>query len=203
VVNFGPDIAAFLTVVLIDVALAGDNAIVVGMAAAGLPEPQRRPAILMGIAGAALLRIALAGVAVQLLRIVGMAAAGGLLLLWVAWKLWCELRGGRHPTKHGDARTHTKTRAQAILQILVADLSMSLDNVLAVAGAARDNTWVLVAGLAFSVVLMVFAANLVARLIQTHRWIGYVGLTVVLYVALTMIWEGGADVLGHLPAGPS
>ncbi len=196
-----PDLGAFFTVVLIDVALAGDNALVVGMAAAGLPPSQRRRAILIGIMGAALLRILFAGVAVQLMQIVGMTLAGGLLLLWVSWKLWREIQAANHRGASkgdpGDAASAkpTKTLPQAILQILLADLSMSLDNVLAVAGAARDSLWVLVAGLGISVILMAFAASIIARVIHRHHWIAYIGLLVVLYVSLAMIWDGGIDSL--------
>ncbi|MDR3436905.1 TerC family protein [Telmatospirillum sp.] len=193
------DIAAIFTVVLIDVALAGDNALVVGMVAAGLAPSQRRRAIFLGVAGAALLRMVFAGIAVHLLQIVGMTIAGGLLLLWVTWKLWGEIRGSNDKeilTTDGLTATRPiKTLPQAILQILLADLSMSLDNVLAVAGAARDNIWVLLMGLAFSVVLMAFAASLVAHVIHRHHWIAYVGLMVVLYVALSMIWEGSHDAI--------
>ncbi len=203
-----PDLTALFTVIAIDVALAGDNALVVGMAAAGLPKALRQRAIIMGIAAAAVLRIVFAGLAVHLMQVVGMTVAGGLLLLWVSWKLWREIReqqsqaqaadvlanGGQHP-----AGKATKTLRQAVLQIFLADLSMSLDNVLAVAGAARDNVWVLVAGLGFSVVLMAFAASIIARLIHRHRWIAYVGLLIILYVALSMIWDGSHSVIDALP----
>ncbi|PKU25896.1 YjbE family putative metal transport protein [Telmatospirillum siberiense] len=204
-----PDIAALLTVVAIDVALAGDNALVVGMAAAGLPKALRNRAILLGIAAAAALRIIFAGIAVHLMQIVGMTAAGGLLLLWVSWKLWREIRSQQGENQAAEALNDgstgpkvgkaTKTLRQAIIQIFLADLSMSLDNVLAVAGAARDNVWVLIIGLGFSVVLMAFAANVIARLIHRYRWIAYVGLVIILYVSLSMIWEGGPPVIEALP----
>lgn len=203
-----PDVTALLTVIAIDVALAGDNALVVGMAAAGLPKSLRRRAIVLGIATAAAFRIVFAGLAVHLMQIVGMTVAGGLLLLWVSWKLWREIReqqseeraaaalsnGGNHSAEKG-----TKTLRQAITQIFLADLSMSLDNVLAVAGAARDNVWVLVIGLGFSVVLMAFAASIIARVIHRHQWIAYVGLLIILYVALAMIWDGTHSVIRALP----
>ncbi|MDA8229897.1 MAG: YjbE family putative metal transport protein [Magnetospirillum sp.] len=193
-------LTAFLSVVAIDVALAGDNAIVVGMAAAGLGAAQRRRAIVAGIVAAALLRILFAIFTVQLLDIVGLLFAGGLLLLWVSWKLWREIRRGAGdelealenetaPTEKG------KTFRQAVTQIIVADISMSLDNVLAVAGAAREHTWVLAAGLGLSVGLTGLAANLVARLLNRHRWLAYFGLAIVLYVSLRMIWDGGHALL--------
>lgn len=204
-----PDIAALLTVVAIDVALAGDNALVVGMAAAGLPKALRHRAIFIGIASAAALRIAFAGIAVHLMQIVGMTVAGGFLLLWVSWKLWREIRS-QHSQKRAvealagttpgpETEKATKTLRQAIVQIFLADLSMSLDNVLAVAGAARDNMWVLIIGLGFSVVMMAFAASLIARVIHRCHWIAYVGLLIILYVALSMIWEGSHSVIQALP----
>ncbi len=195
------DLGALLSIVIIDVVLAGDNAIVVGMAAAGLPPAERRKVILIGIAAATLLRIAFAAVAVSLLAIIGLTLAGGVLLLWVAWKLYRELRPG--PGAHREAVERVaaprKSFAQASLQIAVADLSMSLDNVLAVAGTARDNYLILAAGLVLSVALMGFASNLVARLLARHRWIAWIGLAIVTVVALRMIYEGGAEVLEHAP----
>jgi YjbE family integral membrane protein len=193
-------------VLLIDLVLAGDNAIVVGMAAAGLPADQRRKAILWGIAAATLMRIGFAAITTQLLAIVGLTLMGGLLLLWVCWKMYRELRAG-HEQHEGalasaeaiSGETHAdggprKTLRQAIVQILVADVSMSLDNVLAVAGAAKDHLDVLVVGLAISVVLMGLAATFIARLLDRHRWIAWVGLLVILYVAVDMIWTGSGDV---------
>lgn len=198
------EIAAFFSVVAIDVALAGDNALVVGMAAAGLPASHRRRAILGGVVAATVLRILFALLAVHLLTIVGLTLAGGLLLLWVAWKLYREIRRDRGDCAAGDsaAAAPPKTMRQAITQIAVADLSMSLDNVLAVAGAARDHIGVLVAGLALSVGLMGLAADAVSRLISHCRWVAYVGLLVVLYVALSMIWEGCHQVMAALPVPP-
>jgi YjbE family integral membrane protein len=200
---------AFLQVVMIDLVLAGDNAIVIGLAAAGLPPEQRTRAILIGIVAATVLRIAFAGVTTQLLQIVGLLFAGGILLLWVCWKMWRELRaasGDEHNAAEPDVsyeinadgtmvgRMRQKTFGQAALQIVVADVSMSLDNVLAVAGAAREHPMVLVFGLLLSIALMGAAANMVARLLQRHRWIAYVGLAIILYVAGDMIYRGAAEL---------
>jgi YjbE family integral membrane protein len=189
--EWSADLAVLLQVVMIDVALAGDNAVVVGLAVSGLPPEQRRPAILLGIGGATVLRILLGAIALKLLDIIGLTLAGGLLLLWVCWRMYRELRATAR--RHG-AVTAEKTLGQAMLQIIVADLSMSLDNVLAVAGAADDRPWVLASGLAFSVVLMGAAATAISGLLNRYRWIGWVGLAIVLEVALQMIWEGGHDV---------
>jgi len=196
-------VSAFLQVVAIDLVLAGDNAVVIGLAAAGLPPERRRRAILVGIIAATLLRLAFAAVAVELLAIIGLLLAGGILLLWVCWKMWRELRGtGTADTeaaqKEGDAHPRGKTFAQAAWQIVMADVSMSLDNVLAVAGAAREHPGVLVFCLGLSIVLMGFAANLVARLLNRHRWIAYVGLAIILYVAIDMIWRGFLEVQPHV-----
>lgn len=200
---------AFLTVVMIDLVLAGDNAVVIGLAAAGLPQAQRNKAILMGVLAATLLRIVFALVATQLLAIVGLLFAGGVLLLWVCWKMWRELRAGGHQTEtealagsdlNADGRvagTKEKTLGQAITQIVVADVSMSLDNVLAVAGAAHEHPVILVFGLGLSVVLMGVAATFIARLLNRHRWIAYVGLLIIFYVALRMMWHGGLEVCGE------
>ena len=189
------DLSAFGQIIFIDVALAGDNAVVVGMAVAGLPKHQQRRAILFGITAAALIRIALGAIALKLLAIIGLTLAGGILLLWVCWKMFRELRHAGHAeADEGAVPGKRKTLGAAILQILVADVSMSLDNVLAVAGAAQGNTGVLVAGLAISVALMGLAAQLIARLLQRFRWIAWAGLLIVLYVAVKMIWEGTAEV---------
>jgi len=190
------DLAILAQVVMIDVALAGDNAVVVGMAVAGLPSRQRRMAILLGIGGATVLRIALGAVALRLLDIIGLTLAGGLLLLWVCWRMFRELRGARHA--HG-AGGMEKTLRAAMWQIIIADLSMSLDNVLAVAGTAHGHLWILVAGLTFSVVLMGAAATVIARLLDRFRWIAWVGLVIVLHVAIDMIWTGGWDVVRAAP----
>jgi YjbE family integral membrane protein len=189
-------LAAFVQVVVIDVVLAGDNAVVIGLAAAGLPVERRRQAILIGIGAATVLRIVFATGATFLLQIVGLVLAGGLLLLWVAWRMFRELRAAPAPTADTEAggAARGKTLGSAVRQIVVADLSMSLDNVLAVAGAARDHPLVLVAGLVLSVALMGLAAALIARLLERFRWIAWGGLLVIVYVALDMIWRGGWEV---------
>jgi YjbE family integral membrane protein len=195
-------LTALLQVIAIDLVLAGDNAVVIGLAAAGLPPEQRKKAILVGILAATVLRIAFATVAVHLLAIIGLLLAGGLLLLWVCWKMWRELRAG-----HGDEDAalaegaSRKTFFQAATQIVVADVSMSLDNVLAVAGAAREHPSVLVVGLGLSIALMGIAANLIARLLTRHRWIAYVGLAIILYVSLDMIYRGALEVMPYLANG--
>ncbi|MBI1415770.1 MAG: YjbE family putative metal transport protein [Limimaricola sp.] len=192
-------IAAFFGVVMIDLTLAGDNAVVIGLAAAGLPPQQRTRAILIGILVATVLRVAFASVAVQLLNIVGLLLAGGVLLLWVAWKMYQELRAAMPEDLDGArADCAPKTLAQAVTQIVVADVSMSLDNVLAVAGAAHEHPIVLVFGLTLSVLLMGLAAGLIARLLNRHRWISWIGLLIILGVALNMMWDGGMDVVGAL-----
>jgi YjbE family integral membrane protein len=197
-----PDaIAAFFEILAIDIVLAGDNAIVVGALAAGLPAEQRRKVIMIGVLAALVLRIGFALIVTQLLQIVGLVLAGGLLLLWVAWKMWRELRHrGESPGSDeivGDEHSGTraaKSFASAAWGVAVADVSMSLDNVLAVAGAARDHPWVLVFGLILSVILMGVAANFIARYIERYRWIAWVGLLVILWVALKMVWEGAHHV---------
>lgn len=201
--------AALLQVMAIDLVLAGDNAIVIGLAAAGLPKEQRSKAILIGIVAATVLRILFALITTQLLAVVGLLLAGGLLLLWVCWKMWVELRNGHADEDRAqEALTETdmnadgsiagggptKTLKQAAWQIVIADVSMSLDNVLAVAGAAREHPTVLIIGLVMSIALMGLAASFVARLLNKHRWIAYVGLAVILYVALDMIWRGWQEV---------
>ena len=193
------EIAALFTVIIVDLVLAGDNAIVVGMAAAGLPEKQRRKAVILGIAAAALLRIVFAVFATRILAVIGLTFAGGILLLWVVWKLGREIHAtGRAahcaPGTLADFARPPKSLGQALVQIVVADVSMSLDNVLAVAGAARDHIVVLVIGLALSVGLMGAAASLVARLLKRHFWISYVGLAIIAWVTALMIWEGGWEV---------
>jgi len=194
-------LAALLEILAIDIVLAGDNAIVVGALAAGLPAEQRRKVIMVGVIAALVLRIAFALVVTQLLQIVGLVLAGGLLLLWVAWKMWRELRhGGESPGSAevaGDEHSGTraaKTFASAAWGVALADVSMSLDNVLAVAGAARDHPWVLVFGLILSVLLMGVAANFIAKYIERYRWIAWVGLLVILWVAVKMVWEGAHHV---------
>ena len=194
---------------MIDLVLAGDNAIVIGLAAAGLPQEQRTKAILVGIIAATVLRILFAGMTTQLLKLVGLLFAGGLLLLWVCWRMWRELRTSAEEGQEAAealigydinadgtiaARAPRKTLAQAAGQIVIADISMSLDNVLAVAGAAREHPVVLIFGLGLSIALMGIAASFIARLLQNHRWIAYVGLAVILYVAFDMIYRGAQEL---------
>lgn len=193
-------LTAFLQVVFIDLVLAGDNAVVIGMAAAGLPPEKRKLAILYGILAATVLRILFALLATELLTVVGLLFAGGVLLLWVGWKMWRELRSSReaHAPAGGDphdrAPPPAKTLRQAATQIVLADLSMSIDNVLGVAGAAHAHPEVLIFGLGLSVVLMGVAASAIAGLLERYRWIAYVGLAMIVYVALRMVWEGGHDI---------
>ncbi len=194
------ELVALTQVILIDLVLAGDNAVVVGMAVAGLPQTQKSRAILVGIGVATLLRIGFALVTLQLLALVGLLLAGGVLLLWVCWKMYRELRpSARMRAAHAAGSAPPKTMRAAMLQIVLADLSMSLDNVLAVAGASREHPWVMVVGLGVSVVLMGVAARVIAVLLETQRWIAWVGLMIVLYVALKLIWEGGHDVWARWP----
>jgi YjbE family integral membrane protein len=214
---FAPEsIAALFQVVMIDLSLAGDNAIVVGMAAAGLPEQQRTRAIFFGMAGATALLVIFAGVTTQLLKLVGLLFAGGVLLLWVCWKMWRELRAtanqeeeeavealtGLHINADGTVAGYAprKTLAQAAGQIIIADLSMSLDNVLAVAGAAREHPVVLIFGLSLSILLMGVAARFIASLLHKYRWIAYLGLGVILYVALGMVFRGAQEFGGVFSA---
>ena len=188
------ELVELFEVVLVNLVLSADNAIVVGIAVAGLPARYRLRVMAIGIAGATVLRIVFAAFTVQLLAIVGLLLAGGLLLLWICWKLWGELRMG-WLTAEAAASNAPKTMTAAVWQIIVADVSMSLDNVLAVAGVAREHLWVLVAGLALSVVFMGLAAALISRLLNRYPWIAYVGLAVILYVALQMIWDGAIEVV--------
>jgi YjbE family integral membrane protein len=199
-IDFSSDaLTAFIQVIMIDLVLAGDNAIVIGLAAAGLPPEQRKRVILVGIIAATIMRVAFASVAVQLLQVVGLLLAGGILLLWVCWKMWRELRGpGEKETEaalmDGEIYGQRKTFAQATWQIIIADVSMSLDNVLAVAGAARDHPAALIFGLILSIVLMGIAAGYIAQLLNRHRWVAYVGLAIILYVACEMVWRGFWEV---------
>ena len=186
-------ISSFFQVVLVDLVLAGDNVIVVGMVAATVAADQRRRVILAGIAMAALMRVGFALVTVQLLHLPGLLFAGGLLLLWVGWKLWQDLRSRGKKSDSKSARS-PRSVSQAVFQIALADLSMSLDNVLAVAGVARDHPSILVFGLALSIVLMGVGATMVAHALERYHWIGYAGLAVILYVALSMIWMGAPDL---------
>ena len=195
------ELVALLQIIVIDVVLAGDNAIVVGMAASRVAPEVRAKVIFWGIAGAVLLRIAFAAVTVQLLAIVGLTLAGGILLLWVCWKMYRELRHTAHPASAGAAvsGSDVETGSQmsfwgAIVQIIVADVSMSLDNVLAVAGAAKGHTGVLVIGLAIAVILMAVAASFIARLLARYPWVTWIGLAIVFYVAIDMMWRGSLEV---------
>jgi YjbE family integral membrane protein len=208
---------SFLQVIMIDLVLAGDNAVVIGLAAAGLAPELRRKAIVIGIVAATLMRIGFALIATQLLNITGLLFAGGLLLLWVCWKMYEELRVSRRDEAAavealsdqdfdadgtvGTTGVPRKTLRQAVTQIIVADVSMSLDNVLAVAGAAREHPTVLIFGLALSIALMGLAASLIARLLARYHWIAWIGLLVILYVALHMIWEGWHDIAAAAAAG--
>lgn len=210
------ELSALLQVIMVDLVLAGDNAIIVGMVAAGLPRDQRTKVIVIGIAAATLMRVCFAVVTSQLLQIIGLTLAGGILLLWVCWKLWRELREQRHEEQAVDDLVETvhgsdgganggaavaaeapprKTFRQAVVQIVVADVSMSLDNVLAVAGVAREHTWVLIFGLVLSVAFMGAAASLIAGLLKRFHWIAYIGLAIIFYVAIHMIWEGSIAVM--------
>jgi YjbE family integral membrane protein len=194
-------IAALFEILAIDIVLAGDNAVVVGALAAGLPAQQRRKVILIGVLAALVLRIGFALVVTQLLQVVGLVLAGGLLLLWVAWRMYREIRhedeSAGSAEVAGDEHSGVKasrTFASAAWGVALADVSMSLDNVLAVAGAARDHPWVLVFGLILSVLLMGIAANIIARYIDRYRWIAWVGLVVILWVALKMVFDGARHV---------
>ena len=201
-----PELIALAQIIMIDVVLAGDNAIVVGLAASRVAPELRARVIFWGIAGAVVLRIAFAAVTTQLLAIVGLTLAGGLLLLWVCWKMYREvvrapaaahsLGAAATSAHHADDAGQVRTMSfwAALGQIIVADVSMSLDNVLAVAGVAKGNTWILVVGLAVAIVLMAIAANFIARLLSRFPWITWVGLVVILYVALEMVWSGGYEV---------
>lgn len=200
---------AFASIVFIDLVMSGDNAIIIGMAAAGLPPELRRKAIVIGIIAATVLRIAFAGITYQLLSIIGLTLAGGLLLLWVAFQMWREIRAGNLSVEEAEAESLEgsggkptgKTMRSAVTAIIVADVTMSLDNVLAVAGAAHDAPGMLVFGLVLSILLMAFAANFVARLLEKHKWLAYLGLVIVAYVALEMIWRGGNQVLAATTGG--
>jgi YjbE family integral membrane protein len=204
-------LSTILEVIFINVVLSGDNAIVVGMAAAGTPALIRRKVIFYGIAGAVALRVVLSLLAVWFLDIVGLLLVGGLLLLWVCWKLYREIEEGAAEhvgvealAEEGGAGVvveSTKTLGEALWQIIVADVSMSLDNVLAVAGAAHDHPWIMAGGLILSIALMGVAATLIARLLDRYRWLAWVGLIVIAYVAVEMIWEGGWQVEQALLAG--
>jgi YjbE family integral membrane protein len=200
-------LGTLLSVVIIDVVLAGDNAIVVGMAAAGLPVARRRRVIVLGIAVATILRILFAYFAVQLLAVIGLTLAGGVLLLWVSWKMYREIRETQFHEHLAAAeavcsgsRTPRASSAQALTRIVLADVSMSLDNVLAVAGIARDHFWLLAFGLVLSVALMGVASTCIARLLDRYFWISWVGLGIITFVALRMIWDGSTEIIKQTAA---
>ena len=190
------EISVFFQVVLVDILFAGDNAIAVGLVAAGLPKEQRTRVIAVGVGLAVLLRVIFATITVQLLKIPGLLIIGGLLLLWVCWRLYVDMN--RHnetiTSTNPDGQTQTLSFKQALFQILAADVSMSLDNVLAVAGIAREHLTILIFGLVLSVVLMLVAATYIANLLQKHRWLAYVGIIIILIVAITMLWEGSHEI---------
>ena len=205
------ELSALVQVILVDLVLAGDNAIVIGMAVVGLPAHQRGRVLMLGIAAATVLRVVFALLTVQLLQIIGLLLAGGILLLWVSWKLWRELRAQsqqQHAARNIRAmadgaadeaeQAPTKSLRAAVTQIIIADVSMSLDNVLAVAGIARDHLWVLIFGLALSIAFMGLAAALIARVLARNHWIGYLGLAVIVYVSFSMIYEGAIQIMGAM-----
>jgi YjbE family integral membrane protein len=198
------ELAALGSIILIDIVMSGDNAIVIGMAVAGLPVALRKRAIVIGILAATILRIGFALITYELLSIIGLLFAGGILLLWVCWRMWREIHEAKAQrladqmagsTGLDEEAKRVTTLRQALMLIVVADVSMSLDNVLAVAGAAQDHQGMLVFGLVLSIALMAFAANFIAGLLQKHHWIAYVGLVVVLYVSLDMIWRGAEEIM--------
>ena len=201
-------LGTLLSVVIIDVVLAGDNAVVVGMAATGLPVEQRRNVICLGIAAATALRILFAYFAVQLLAVIGLTLAGGVLLLWVSWKMYREIRETRvadqsaagEPACHASRTRSGKSAMEALIRIVLADVSMSLDNVLAVAGIARDHFGLLAFGLVLSVALMGVASTWIARLLDRYFWISWVGLGIITFVALRMIWEGSTEIIKQTAA---
>ena len=196
------DLTAFVSIILIDLVMSGDNAIIIGIAASGLPPKTRRQAIVFGIGAATLMRVFFASITFQLLAILGLTLAGGILLLWVAYRMYREVRAGLSHSLDGDgedagvdASAPRKTLRSALISIVVADVSMSLDNVLAVAGASHGYLGMLIFGLTLSIALMGFAATMVARLLERHHWIAYVGLVVITYVAIDMIWRGSREVM--------
>jgi len=199
------DFFVMLTVIGIDLALSADNAVVIGLAAATLPKERRRKVVAVGTIVALWLRIVLAVSAVKLLGIVGLVLAGGVLLLYVTWKLWWDLKG--HAQADHQIETHqnpvwdARAFRRALIRIVLADLSMSIENILAVAGAARNHITIMMIGLGFSVILTGIAAGIIARLLDRHRWIGYVGVVLILWVSLRMIWDGGIDVMTKLGLG--
>ena len=196
-----PELTAFLQIIVIDIVMSGDNAIIIGMAAAGLPPELRKKAIFWGIIGATVLRIFFALIVVQLLSITGIKVIGGLLLLWVCWRMWQEIRAGttvediEREVEENAKKGPPKTLRTAMVNIIVADATMSLDNVLAVAGAARDHLEMLIFGLVLSIALMALTANYIAKLLEKHTWLGYLGLAIIAYVAIQMIWQGSGELM--------
>ena len=206
---FGPELftakaaAIFVQIIFIDLVLAGDNAIIVGMVASRVPQHLRKKVILFGIGAAVIMRIGFSLIAIQLLSITGLKFFGGLLLLWVCWRLWVELRADN--AQHNEAAEASANDASdqnqlatlwpAVIQIVIADLSMSIDNVLAIAGISREFPILLIFGLALSVAFMIFAATMIAKLLQRYPWIAYVGLALIFYVGIVMTWEGGLELL--------
>ncbi|MBX2868497.1 MAG: TerC family protein [Acidiferrobacterales bacterium] len=188
-----------IQILFVDLVLAGDNAIVIGMVASRFTPEYRKKIIFWGVGVAVIMRIVFALLTVQLLAITGLAFVGGLLLLWICWKLWQELRsegsGHAETLDENDAPKENPPMMSAITQIIVADLSMSIDNVLVVAGVADGHSGLLVIGLAISVIFMMFFATFIANLLEKHRWIGYVGLAVIFYAALKLIYSGGLELL--------
>jgi YjbE family integral membrane protein len=203
--HIGADqLTALVQVILIDLVMSGDNAIIIGMAVAGLPKENRTKIIVWGVVGATVLRIIFAALTTELLQIIGLTLAGGLLLLWVAYRMFRELRAKGHSEAahaEGSATAKPKTAGQAMLQIIAADVSMSLDNVLAVAGAARDHKTVLWIGLILSIVLMAVASNAIAKILDRYHWIAWVGFAIILYVAGSMIWDGTHEVVAATAKG--
>lgn len=209
--DLSTQLVALLQILVIDVVLAGDNAIVVGLAASRVQPELRAKVIFWGLAGAVALRIFFAAITAQLLAIIGLTFAGGILLLWVCWKMYREIRSGA--MSHDEGRPHAVGAAvspsqtakpmsfwSAILQILIADVSMSLDNVLAVAGAAKGHLWVLVVGLLLSIVLMAIAATYIAKLLARYHWITWIGLAIILFVSVDMIWRGSTELQAYFAA---
>ena len=189
-------LTALVQVILIDLVMSGDNAIIIGMAVAGLPKENRTRIIVWGVVGATVLRIIFAALTTELLQIIGLTLAGGLLLLWVAYRIFRELRAkGHSEAAQAEGAAKPKTATQAMLQIIAADVSMSLDNVLAVAGAARDHKTVLWIGLILSIVLMAVASNAIAKILDRYHWIAWVGFAIILYVAGSMVWDGTHEVV--------
>ena len=191
---FLDQLVPFFSVIIADIFLAGDNAIIIGMVASTVAVEDRRRVIMIGIATAAIMRVIFALLTVQLLQLPGVLLAGGVVLIWVAWKFWLSLRAGSKKTKN-TSRDQKVSMQRAIFQIAIADLSMSLDNVLAVAGIARDHPWILIFGLALSIALMAVATPFVVKILERYPRVSYLGLGVILYIAITMIWHGAIDLM--------